>query len=106
MIFKKITNTSIADPANMMKALFGKSCSILPVLKILLDLDIIVSDNTFYALLQPLWHSLRNELVSQLIPVFLANHPNSGSVLHYVWHGQVSISYNKYYCCFVKCCKC
>ena len=41
--------------------------------------------------MQPLWHSLRNELVSQLIPVFLANHPNSGSVLHYVWHGQVSI---------------
>ena len=39
--------------------------------------------------LQPLWHSLRNELVSELIPVFLANHPNSGSVLHYVWHGQV-----------------
>ena len=39
--------------------------------------------------LQPLWHSLRNELVSQLVPVFLANHPNSGSVLHYVWHGQV-----------------
>lgn len=27
--------------------------------------------------------------MSQLIPVFLANHPNSASVLHYVWHGQV-----------------
>lgn len=47
-------------------------------------------DVLLLALLQinPLWLSLRNELVSQLIPVFLANHPNSGSVLHYVWHGQ------------------
>lgn len=47
-------------------------------------------DVLLLALLQinPLWHTLRNELVLQLIPVFLANHPNSGSVLHYVWHGQ------------------
>ncbi|KAK2550448.1 CCR4-NOT transcription complex subunit 1 [Acropora cervicornis] len=42
----------------------------------------------YETLRSPLWHTLRNELVLQLIPVFLANHPNSGSVLHYVWHGQ------------------
>ena len=38
---------------------------------------------------QPTWQTLKHDLVSTLIPVFLANHPNSISVLHYVWHGQV-----------------
>jgi len=34
------------------------------------------------------WHTLRNDLVSMLMPWFLRNHPNSMSVLHYAWNGQ------------------
>ncbi|XP_022241734.1 CCR4-NOT transcription complex subunit 1-like [Limulus polyphemus] len=32
---------------------------------------------------------LRQELLSNLIPVFLGNHSNSAIVLHYAWHAQV-----------------
>ncbi|XP_063227280.1 CCR4-NOT transcription complex subunit 1 isoform X2 [Bacillus rossius redtenbacheri] len=32
--------------------------------------------------------ALRNELLSGLVPVFLANHPNSAVILHHAWHFQ------------------
>lgn len=35
------------------------------------------------------WHTLRHELISTLMPIFLGNHPNSAIILHYAWHGQV-----------------
>lgn len=38
------------------------------------------------------WHTLRHELISTLMPIFLGNHPNSAIILHYAWHGQVSSS--------------
>ncbi|XP_029908646.1 CCR4-NOT transcription complex subunit 1 isoform X6 [Myripristis murdjan] len=34
------------------------------------------------------WHTLRHELISNLMPIFLGNHPNSAIILHYAWHGQ------------------
>ncbi|XP_043935455.1 CCR4-NOT transcription complex subunit 1 [Protopterus annectens] len=34
------------------------------------------------------WHTLRQELISTLMPIFLGNHPNSAIILHYAWHGQ------------------
>ncbi|KAI8491153.1 CCR4-NOT transcription complex subunit 1, partial [Branchiostoma belcheri] len=36
----------------------------------------------------PNWHTLRHELISTLMPIFLGSHPNSAIVLHYAWHGQ------------------
>lgn len=36
----------------------------------------------------PSWNTLKRELLSSLIPLFLASHPNSASVLHYAWHCQ------------------
>lgn len=33
----------------------------------------------------------RQELLSSLIPIFLANHANSTVILHQVWHTQVQI---------------
>ena len=44
----------------------------------------------FSILSQSTWHALRNDLVSMLMPLFLMNHPNSMSVMHYAWNGQVS----------------
>uniref|UniRef100_A0AAX7UP09 CCR4-NOT transcription complex subunit 1 n=1 Tax=Astatotilapia calliptera TaxID=8154 RepID=A0AAX7UP09_ASTCA len=38
------------------------------------------------------WHTLRHELISTLMPIFLGNHPNSAIILHYAWHGQVVMS--------------
>lgn len=35
------------------------------------------------------WHTMRHELISTLMPIFLGNHPNSAIILHYAWHGQV-----------------
>lgn len=42
------------------------------------------------ALLQidPTWNILKQELLSNLIPIFLGNHPNSAIVLNYAWHFQ------------------
>ncbi|XP_033113474.1 CCR4-NOT transcription complex subunit 1-like isoform X3 [Anneissia japonica] len=37
---------------------------------------------------QPKWTSLRHELISILIPIFLGNHPNSSIVLQYAWLGN------------------
>ncbi|XP_072169675.1 CCR4-NOT transcription complex subunit 1-like [Diadema setosum] len=37
---------------------------------------------------QPPMTPLRLELIAVLMPIFLGNHPNSGIVLHYAWHGQ------------------
>ncbi|XP_063970716.1 CCR4-NOT transcription complex subunit 1-like isoform X2 [Lytechinus pictus] len=37
---------------------------------------------------QPTMTPLRLELIAVLMPIFLGNHPNSGIVLHYAWHGQ------------------
>lgn len=37
------------------------------------------------------WHTLRHELISTLMPIFLGNHPNSAIILHYAWHGQVGV---------------
>ncbi|CAL8357419.1 unnamed protein product [Lota lota] len=34
------------------------------------------------------WHTLRHELISTLMPIFLGNQPNSAIILHYAWHGQ------------------
>lgn len=31
---------------------------------------------------------MKHEVLSSLLPIFLGNHPNSGSVLHYAWHYQ------------------
>ncbi|XP_069757054.1 CCR4-NOT transcription complex subunit 1 isoform X2 [Narcine bancroftii] len=47
-------------------------------------------DMLVLALLQinPTWHTLRHELISTLMPIFLGNHPNSAIILHYAWHGQ------------------
>lgn len=58
-------------------ALFGYPAKICP-------------DVLLLSLLQtnPTWHTLRNELVAMIMPIFLGNHPNSSSVLHYAWHGQ------------------
>ncbi|KAM9377896.1 CCR4-NOT transcription complex subunit 1 isoform 1-T1 [Pholidichthys leucotaenia] len=33
-------------------------------------------------------YTLRHELISTLMPIFLGNHPNSAIILHYAWHGQ------------------
>lgn len=43
------------------------------------------------------WHTLRHELISTLMPIFLGNHPNSAIILHYAWHGQVANAL--YYLC-------
>lgn len=32
---------------------------------------------------------LRQELLTNLIPIFLGNHPNSAIILHQAWHSQV-----------------
>ncbi|XP_076470610.1 CCR4-NOT transcription complex subunit 1-like isoform X2 [Babylonia areolata] len=42
------------------------------------------------ALLQttPTWNTLKQELISSLIAVFLNSHPNSAAILHYAWHNQ------------------
>lgn len=45
------------------------------------------------------WHTLRHELISTLMPIFLGNHPNSAIILHYAWHGQVSVFVSA--CCFL-----
>lgn len=37
---------------------------------------------------QPTWNTLKQELISTLMPMFLGNHPNSAVVLHYAWHCQ------------------
>lgn len=44
------------------------------------------------------WHTLRHELISTLMPIFLGNHPNSAIILHYAWHGQVGVTN---FICFV-----
>lgn len=45
-------------------------------------------DVLFMALLQinPPISPLRQELFNQLLPIFLANHPNSGPILHHAWN--------------------
>ncbi|XP_064610278.1 CCR4-NOT transcription complex subunit 1-like isoform X2 [Liolophura sinensis] len=45
-------------------------------------------DMLVLALLQisPTWNTLKQELISTLMPIFLGNHPNSAIVLHYAWH--------------------
>ncbi|XP_031558067.1 CCR4-NOT transcription complex subunit 1-like isoform X2 [Actinia tenebrosa] len=47
-------------------------------------------DILFFALLQakPTWNTLSKELLLQLVPIFLSNHPNAASVLQYAWNGQ------------------
>ncbi|XP_060561916.1 CCR4-NOT transcription complex subunit 1-like [Ruditapes philippinarum] len=47
-------------------------------------------DMLVLALLQitPTWNTLKQELISTLMPLFLGNHPNSAVVLHYAWHCQ------------------
>ncbi|KAL3860717.1 hypothetical protein ACJMK2_010802 [Sinanodonta woodiana] len=47
-------------------------------------------DMLVLALLQitPTWNTLKQELISSLMPIFLGNHPNSAVVLHYAWHCQ------------------
>ncbi|KAK3085676.1 hypothetical protein FSP39_006989 [Pinctada imbricata] len=47
-------------------------------------------DMLVLALLQitPTWNTLKQELISLLMPIFLGNHPNSAVVLHYAWHCQ------------------
>lgn len=45
-------------------------------------------DVLFMALLQisPPMNVMRQELFSNLVPVFLGNHPNSGAILHHAWN--------------------
>ena len=31
----------------------------------------------------------KQEVLSSVIPLFLANHPNSAIILHHMWHNQV-----------------
>ncbi|XP_071959089.1 CCR4-NOT transcription complex subunit 1-like isoform X2 [Antedon mediterranea] len=47
-------------------------------------------DMLLLSLLQcgPKWTSLRHELISLLIPIFLGNHPNSSIVLQHAWLGN------------------
>ncbi|XP_059059892.1 CCR4-NOT transcription complex subunit 1-like isoform X2 [Achroia grisella] len=47
-------------------------------------------DILLLALLQipPPITAFRQELMTMLIPVFLGNHPNSGTILHHAWHTQ------------------
>ncbi|XP_062589790.1 CCR4-NOT transcription complex subunit 1-like isoform X3 [Saccostrea cucullata] len=47
-------------------------------------------DMLVLALLQitPSWNTLKQELISTLMPIFLGNHSNSAVVLHYAWHCQ------------------
>lgn len=47
-------------------------------------------DVLLLALLQinPKDSMLRHELISNLIPIFLSNHPNSAIILHHAWHSQ------------------
>lgn len=47
-------------------------------------------DMLVLALLQitPTWNTLKQELISTLMPIFLGNHANSAVVLHYAWHCQ------------------
>lgn len=47
-------------------------------------------DVLFMALLQinPPISQLRQELFNQLLPIFLANHPNSGPILHHAWNAN------------------
>ncbi|XP_056008647.1 CCR4-NOT transcription complex subunit 1-like isoform X3 [Ostrea edulis] len=47
-------------------------------------------DMLVLALLQisPTWNTLKQELISTLMPIFLGNHSNSAVVLHYAWHCQ------------------
>ena len=40
--------------------------------------------------LQNVWNRLKQELLQGVMPVFLANHPNSAQVLTYCWHVSVS----------------
>ncbi len=40
---------------------------------------------------QGTWHNLKHELLSNLMPIFLGNHPNSAIVLQYAWHCQVTL---------------
>lgn len=42
------------------------------------------------ALLQttPTWNTLKQELISNLMSIFLGSHPNSAAILHYAWHHQ------------------
>lgn len=62
------------------------------------------------------WHTLRHELISTLMPIFLGNHPNSAIILHYAWHGQVGgrnclaidgvfspVSFWKFHNCLLSC---
>lgn len=36
----------------------------------------------------PAWNTLKQELISTLMPLFLGNHPNSAVVLHHAWTSQ------------------
>ena len=36
---------------------------------------------------QPIWHTMQHELLCFLVPFFMANHPNSSSILHFAWQG-------------------
>lgn len=44
--------------------------------------------NHFRCTFQPTWNTLKQELISTLMPIFLGNHANSAVVLHYAWHCQ------------------
>lgn len=33
----------------------------------------------------------RQEILANLMPTFLSNHPNSAIILHHAWHAQVSM---------------
>ncbi len=43
------------------------------------------------------WHMAQQEIVSQLLPLFITNHPTYSALLHEAWHGAVSYLY-KYAC--------
>lgn len=36
---------------------------------------------------------VRQELLTNLMPIFLTNHPNSAIILHHAWHSQVWVSF-------------
>lgn len=38
------------------------------------------------------WHMAQQEIITQLLPVFITSHPAYTQLLHEAWHGAVSIT--------------
>ncbi|KAM3608780.1 uncharacterized protein V6R79_004573 [Siganus canaliculatus] len=76
-LVESLLRLSEAGQYEQVKQLFGFPIKHCPDMLVLALLQISTS-----------WHTLRHELISTLMPIFLGNHPNSAIILHYAWHGQ------------------